>query len=92
MILLEIADINECERYPDICGPQQSCMNIEGGHICVCNTGFVYDLTDPYGRTCQGNTSTQFSALYASQEKPDFQTIQMIATFQVQSIKVRCKI
>ena len=48
------SDTNECERYSDICGPQQQCMNNDGGHSCVCVMGYEVDPSDPYGRTCQG--------------------------------------
>ena len=49
------SDTNECERYSDICGPQQWCLNNIGGHSCVCLMGYEADHSDPYGRTCQGN-------------------------------------
>ena len=48
------SDTNECERYADICGPQQRCMNNIGGHSCICLMGYEADSNDPYGRTCQG--------------------------------------
>ena len=48
------SDTNECERYSDICGPQQSCLNNIGGHSCVCVMGYEVDPSDPYRRTCQG--------------------------------------
>ena len=40
-----IVDINECEVYPEICGPHGQCVNVDGSFRCDCDTGYKEQRT-----------------------------------------------
>ena len=44
---LEEGDIDECAAGTDTCDATEECENNEGGHTCVCRSGFV-----PVGAAC----------------------------------------
>ena len=44
-------DVNECELRTDICDRDtQHCVNVEGGHVCSCKTGYTIS---PSSRQCE---------------------------------------
>jgi len=50
-----LPDIDECAADMDDCHAQAVCMDIDGGYICTCNTGYTGD-----GQVCSGKyTSTK---------------------------------
>ena len=43
-LLNSLADVNECELDPSVCGPRL-CVNTEGSYECTCPTGYVWNET-----------------------------------------------
>ena len=60
---LFISDVDECQETPDICGANSTCINTNGGFICVCEAGF-----EMVGGSCLGeyNTVTQMVGVSVS--------------------------
>ena len=46
-------DIDECDRFPEIC--EQNCANTNGSYSCSCWSGFYLDEDD--GRSCIGKVA-----------------------------------
>ena len=49
MIVLEIADIDECAEGSFTCNENAACSNNDGGYDCICNAGYEGD-----GQKCNG--------------------------------------
>lgn len=51
VIALHNADINECEKIPNLCKGGGQCVNTEGSFMCTCPAGLTLDAS---GTRCEG--------------------------------------
>ena len=61
--LFELADLPvvNCATNTHLCNANAVCKNIEGSHICICNSGYIGN-----GKICAGNEDYKFKILFPS--------------------------
>nr|XP_055042508.1 adhesion G protein-coupled receptor F5-like isoform X1 [Misgurnus anguillicaudatus] len=71
-------DLNECDKRPEVCGPNAICNNTDGSYNCLCMSG--YKVKDPNlpisssnpcrGRSCKGKMCSSMD-MNACEEIPE---------------------
>nr|XP_055041684.1 adhesion G protein-coupled receptor E1-like [Misgurnus anguillicaudatus] len=54
--VIPVTDVDECQLYPSVCGPNSICTNVNGSYSCSCSDGFIA----PYLNISINNTCTGF--------------------------------
>ena len=39
-MFVDVIDVNECNKVPDVCNGNGNCQNMEGSFTCTCNPGY----------------------------------------------------